>query len=103
MYTEFMLCIEFFYKCDFDRNYPIEDDDNIINTVNEYILYKYKNKITNKINKEELLNILFEETDIKYLYITGNQTIIKVIKELEKDNDNLLYPFIFIKIKDEYK
>jgi len=72
----------------------------------EYLLEKYKNKLTDKINKENFLKVKFKHIDLSEkehpdLYITKNKAIINIIKELEKDNIPILNGFIFLKIRKD--
>ena len=96
MTTEYIMFIEYYYKC---INDYIFDHDDI--TINKFLFKKFKNLLIDKINKNDFLNIKFEETGIKYLYMTNNSKIIKIIKEIDKDN--LKNSYIFIKIKKGFE
>ena len=85
-YIDYMICI-----C---------RDDNIY----DYLIEKYKNKLTDKINKENLLKVKFKHIEIEEhpdLEITKDKELINTIKELENDNIPILNGFIFLKIRED--
>lgn len=97
MTTEYVIFAEYYYK----RLYDYYNDEDKNYTINKYLLKKFKNLLTDKINKNELLNIKFEKTGIKFLYLSTNQKIIKTIKKINKNKlDN---SFIFIRIKNGFE
>ncbi len=90
MATEYMICVSY------------ED------TIYECLLNRYGKKLLNKIDKNELFNINFEQiisycVDIPDLYLTDNPKLISIIKELEQDNNVWFEDIIFVEIKDEFK
>lgn len=97
MTTEYVIFAEYYYK----RLYDYYNDEDKNYTINKYLLKKFKNLLTDKINKNELLNIKFEKTGIKFLYLSTNQKIIKTIKEINKNK--LDKSFIFIRIKNGFE
>lgn len=94
-----------------------------IKTIYDYLLDKFKNKLTIKINKDDLLQVKFDSIDgegpvYNKLYYTSDQKIIQIIKELENYQDKIIYynnednhdfyknknkdNFIFVNIKNEF-
>ena len=84
---------------------------------NEFLIFKYRKRITDKIDKNKLLQIPYKVNTINSysypisnlsgddykLYIYDNKELIQIIKDLEKDNYELYKEFAFVKIQDKYK
>ena len=91
--------------------YKNHEKINRTDTFNEFLIKKYKNKLTPKFNKKDILNINFEKIEIdigRYyyhndLYITNNKRFIQFIRKIEKHNFELENPYIFIRFENKFK
>ena len=100
MITEYIIC-----QC-----YPKYKYRNKINrndTINEFLINKYKNKLTYNFNDKDILNVKFNKIEIDNcyydLYITDNKDFIQFIRKIEKNNYELKNPYIFVKFEDKFK
>jgi len=74
------------------------------NSINQYLINKYKNKLTDIINKDEFLKINFEQIKgLSDAYMCSDQRFIQFIRKNEPDNYKELKNYIFITIQDKFK
>ena len=74
------------------------------NTINLYLINKYKNKLTNIINENDFLQVKFEQIKGLYnFYMCDNQQFIKFIRKNEPNNYKSENSYIFITIQDKFK
>ena len=74
------------------------------NSINQYLINKYKNKLTDIIHEDDFLKINFEQIkDLSDAYMCSDQRFIQFIRKNELDNYMNDYGYIFITIQDKFK